>query len=90
MLFRSQGGGGATLRLKGTGGQPYQLDINGPDRELGVGVKLSETETGQPDGRLLLNTTFHMTIGESVVVGTSRLSGAKALILLLTAVPKGQ
>jgi hypothetical protein len=37
-------------------------------------------------GRPLIDTTFNMAIGETVVVGTSRLQGDKALIVLLTAV----
>jgi hypothetical protein len=39
-------------------------------------------------GRAVINTSFSMDVGETVVVGTSRLSGnSKALIALLTAVP---
>jgi hypothetical protein len=38
--------------------------------------------------RSIMNTSFTMDIGETVVVGTSRLKGnSKALIALLTAVP---
>ena len=36
----------------------------------------------------IINTTFSMDLGETVVVGTSRLKGDKALIALLTAVPR--
>jgi len=36
----------------------------------------------------LIETAFRMDVGETVVVGTSRLQGDKALIVLLTAVPK--
>jgi hypothetical protein len=40
--------------------------------------------------RAVIDTTFEMDIGETVVVGTSRVRGGdKALIALLTAVPKG-
>jgi len=40
------------------------------------------------DGRSVIDTTFRMDIGETVVVGTSRLKGgSRALIALLTAVP---
>jgi hypothetical protein len=35
----------------------------------------------------MIDTSFTMDIGETVVVGTSRLKGDKALIALLTAVP---
>ncbi len=42
------------------------------------------------DGRSVIDTNFSMEIGETVVVGTSRIRGGdKALIALLTAVPKG-
>jgi len=40
-------------------------------------------------GRSVIDTSFTMDIGETVVVGTSRVGGDKALIALLTAVPKG-
>jgi hypothetical protein len=33
----------------------------------------------------VIDTTFNMNVGETVVVGTSRLQGDKALIVLLTA-----
>lgn len=36
--------------------------------------------------RSLIDTSFRMDVGETVVVGTSRLQGDKALIVLLTAV----
>jgi hypothetical protein len=40
--------------------------------------------------RSVIDTSFTMDIGETVVVGTSRVRGGdKALIALLTAVPKG-
>jgi hypothetical protein len=40
------------------------------------------------DGRSVIDTTFRMDVGETVVVGTSRLKGgSRALIALLTAVP---
>jgi hypothetical protein len=37
---------------------------------------------------VLINSNFTMRVGETVVVGTSRLGGDKALIALLTAVPR--
>jgi hypothetical protein len=36
--------------------------------------------------RAVIDTSFNMDVGETVVVGTSRLKGDKALIALLTAV----
>jgi hypothetical protein len=38
---------------------------------------------------LIIDTGFTMNVGETVVVGTSRLQGDTALIVLLTAVPRG-
>jgi len=38
----------------------------------------------------LIDTSFRMKIGETVVVGTSHLQGDTALIVLLTAVPSGE
>ena len=40
-------------------------------------------------GRPVVATSFSMDAGETVIVGTSRVNGDKALILLLTAVPGG-
>ena len=43
-----------------------------------------------PPGRRIIDTTFSMDVGETVVVGTSRLGGGdKAIIALLTAVARG-
>jgi len=52
---------------------------NGPP--LGKGVA-PEAE------RALIDTSFTMDIGETIVVGSSKLGGNEALIVLLTAVPK--
>jgi hypothetical protein len=43
--------------------------------------------SGKTDGRIVIDTSFRMDVGETVVVGTSRLKGGnRALIALLTAV----
>ena len=59
-------------------------------------MRLAEFESGDARPRSLfgsrsvIDTTFSMDIGETVVVGTSRMRGGdKALIALLTAVPRG-
>jgi hypothetical protein len=41
-------------------------------------------------GAPLIDTSFRMDVGETVVVGTSRLQGSTALIVLLTAVGRQQ
>lgn len=51
-------------------------------------ARLERAETGGEAG--VMDSSFTMAPGETVVVGTSRLGGDKALIALVTAVPKGQ
>jgi hypothetical protein len=49
---------------------------------------VASTRPGFQSNRAVLDTSFTMDVGETVVVGTSRLKGgSKALIALLTAVP---
>ena len=55
-------------------------------RGLRSGVNNTVRVVKRP-GRII-DTTFNMDVGETVVVGTSRLQGEKALIVLLTAVGK--
>jgi len=69
-------------------------------RELSQGARESQsgTATGPTstavtsdkarDGEIIMDTTFSMNIGETVVVGTSRLAGESALVVLLTARPR--
>jgi hypothetical protein len=53
-------------------------------------MSLIENAATNTHGRSVIDTSFTMDIGETVVVGTSRVRGGdKALIALLTAVPKG-
>jgi hypothetical protein len=63
-------------------------------------IKLAEAKQHKPAGggakegpgrraRPMIDTSFTMDVGETVVVGTSRVAGGdKALIALLTAVPR--
>jgi hypothetical protein len=57
-----------------------------------VSVQLNEISTARPDdkaGRQLISTIVNIALGETVVVGTSRLGGGrKAYVLLLTAIAK--
>jgi hypothetical protein len=60
--------------------------------ELPVLQPFLQAQTNSPTWRALnrnalIDTSFTMRIGETVVVGTSRVGGDKALIVLLTAVP---
>jgi hypothetical protein len=56
-------------------------------RELTTARALSALRSSD---RAIIDTSFTMDIGETVVVGTSRLKGDKALIALLTAVPSAR
>ena len=58
-----------------------------PGRGLRAGAANNTVRVVKRPGRII-DTTFNMDVGETVVVGTSRLQGEKALIVLLTAVGK--
>jgi hypothetical protein len=63
--------------------------VNAKVTEIRREMEALEMASGR--GRAIIDTSFAMDIGETVVVGTSRLRGGdKALIALLTAVPKGR
>jgi hypothetical protein len=49
-----------------------------------------DSRAARREGRVVIDTSFTMDVGETVVVGTSRLKGGgKALIAILTASPRG-
>jgi len=70
--------------------QKYELITNGaalaaPNR---MSVKVTLRNNSNPEHpSFLIDTSFEMEIGETVVVGTSRLDGNRALLLLVTSVP---
>ena len=65
--------------------QATQAKIEAQQRQVERRVAAQARNSNRP----VINTTFTMDVGETVVVGTSRLSGnSKALIALLTAVPQ--
>lgn len=76
------------LRFRSTGGagEPPSLFVDSfrLDQELVVQMK----EGPQYGGRRLIDTSFSVKVGETIVVGTSKADGADgALVVLLTAVP---
>jgi hypothetical protein len=81
------------LRTSSRSETEVQIDFNlrDPSRAFpflaGRGVRSGSREVRvvKNPGRII-DTTFNMDVGETVVVGTSRLQGDKALIVLLTAV----
>jgi len=67
-----------------------QRTVNAQMAELKRQIGVTEGAPTIGRGRSVIDTTFNMDVGETVVVGTSRTRGGdKALIALLTAVPKG-
>jgi len=82
---------GGTLRLRGPEGREYSCTLTaGPPYQdtnpNTVYVRIDVTD-GSRTGSVL-KSEFRITLGETVVVGTSRVKGAdQALVLLLTAVP---
>jgi hypothetical protein len=84
----------ATQRLK-EAKEAEQADTKAREAERQVYVERRSAEEARErvamskfGDRSIMNTSFTMDLGETVVVGTSRLSGnSKALIALLTAVP---
>lgn len=81
--------GGPNQRMRGPDGQQYDLTMRGgPVSETTtqvamlrlVGVPAPELKTAG----MVIDTAFKIEMGETVVVGTSRLDGGRALILLVT------
>jgi len=65
--------------------EAVQAKIEAQERQVERRVAAQARAGNRP----VINTSFSMDVGETVVVGTSRLSGnSKALIALLTAVPQ--
>jgi hypothetical protein len=81
-------------RVTGPDGGYFEIFLTvDPGGKSGERIVLNEfylqtlTKAGAVYGRPLLSTTFSMELGETVVVGTSKLDGSdKALVVLLTAV----
>jgi hypothetical protein len=58
------------------------------EREM-VALRARREQAGAGGQTGVMDSSFTMAVGETVVVGTSRLGGDKALVALITAVPKG-
>jgi hypothetical protein len=66
-----------------------QLAIRDRIRDLNIAIETTQHSLeAMTVGQTLIDTSFNMRLGETVVVGTSRVRGDKALIALLTAVRK--
>jgi len=66
----------------------YELLTNGTAVSSAgrMSVRVTLRQNSDPPA-FLIDTSFEMEIGETVVVGTSRLDGNRALLLLVTSVP---
>jgi len=72
--------------------RPSASDVQQQLADINRGITVVESQLRDArtsDGSTLIDTTFTMDVGETVVVGTSRVRGDKALIVLLTAVRRG-
>lgn len=58
------------------------------DLQIAIDARQNELNASGSGGQTLIDTSFTMRLGETVVVGTSRVRGDKALVALLTAVRK--
>jgi hypothetical protein len=56
--------------------------------DLSKKLAAAREKAGASSADAIIDTSFRMDVGETVVVGTSRLQGDKALIVLVTAVGK--
>jgi hypothetical protein len=79
---------GPTAQMKGIEGQKYELMTNAlaNSRPGKTSLRLALRTVATPDQQVtfLIDTQFEIEIGETVVVGTSRLDGNRALLLLVT------
>ena len=82
--------GGPHLQLKGLNGQTHEFFMRGQlvsPTAIGVPtLRLWDTPSPGKATDLLIDASFKIDLGETVVVGTSRLDGNRALLLLVTSV----
>jgi len=83
---------GPAQELRGIDGRPHPLGVRATHESAQVTkvdmLRLWDARNPtDPPGRLLIDTSFRIEAGETVVVGTSRIDGGKALILLVTSIP---
>jgi hypothetical protein len=93
--------GHTSFRLVGKDGMSYSVGLNftapggGENPTLNVRDFRFEEESSPAlhqanrPARTLLSTSFALKVGETLVVGTSKLDGGEALVLLVTALPPG-
>jgi hypothetical protein len=80
------------VRIRALRGAEAQREVDAINAQITeLRNQMAATEPAKANrGRTVIDTSFAMDVGETVVVGTSRVRGGdKALIALLTAVPKG-
>jgi hypothetical protein len=85
---------GSHVMLRGEDGQKHELSmlstqVNPSFMSVDM-LRLWDVPPADPQKApaVLIDTTFKVNVGETVVVGTSRLDGGRALILLVTAAPR--
>jgi hypothetical protein len=78
-----------TVKLRAPTGDQYDFTMNATERPgntIAVMLRLLDPGSSARQPATLIDTQFNMAVGETVVVGTSRLEATKALILLVTSV----
>lgn len=65
--------------------RPLEDQVLQLERQIAAARAAAPAQRGSKGGRSVINSSFTMDVGETVVVGTSRLGGDKALIALVTA-----
>lgn len=72
--------------VKGLDGRPYEIRIRGNAFPLSatIGLQLMDPKLGPGISPWLIDTSFRIEPSETVVVGTSRIDGNKALLVLVT------
>jgi hypothetical protein len=69
--------------------RPLEDQVLQLERQIAATRAESPSQRSAKSGRNIINSSFTMDVGETVVVGTSRLGGDKALIALVTAARRG-
>lgn len=84
--LRASGFGANHPKVKEAEARAAQLKQRGEEIERAAAARRrAETTVPGSSGKAIIDSTFSMEVGETVVIGTSSLKGDKALIALLTA-----
>ncbi len=103
-LLRALPGREAAIDMNGAGGQTYRTSLTFGPSTSGSPLRVLNFQVDPPREssrplapgeaprapRSLISTSFSLEIGETIVVGSSKLGGDEALIVLVTAIPRAR